>query len=121
MVPKVISWYTDDFGTTNYSIMKTMEPYLSHSERKILESGEFVDFPISIKHLPFAFECRALRLKKEECSPKSKASDASVATESSTASTEASVASSVHSANVPRQVPNAPEDDMDSLLDFLMA
>jgi hypothetical protein len=123
MVPKIVSWYTDDFGTTNYSVMKTLEPYLNHTERKVIDSQEFTEYPISIKYLPFSFECRALHLNAELASPQSKPTDAaSVATQSSTSSTTSSIASSIPSVKVTMQAPNEAEadDDIDSLLDYLM-
>ena len=133
ILPRVCQWYANDFGETNYAILKTLEPYLGLEERKMLHSADFEKFPIIIKHLPFSFECHKLKLKRDQpqylpCIRSSFSEEEEIlSTHSSISgklSSQSSTHSSTHSSTVsaPLNVLDAPaaDTDMDSLLEFLM-
>jgi len=111
MLPRVCQWYASDFGESNYSILKTLERYLGHHERKFLDSIEFANFPVTLKYLPFDFECHTLVLKDE---PFLQTGSFDTEASSDSSSFLPSSVSEVHTVNT------MTEADADSLLDHLM-
>ncbi|CAB9517759.1 expressed unknown protein [Seminavis robusta] len=117
VLPRLCQWYAEDFGSTNYSVLKTLEPYVHHHERKILASSDFASLPITPKYLSFSFDCRKLVSKEEQFYTATGTLASSGSSEMST------VSSSVMSG--PMTLSDGPistdgENDIDSLLDFLM-
>lgn len=109
VLPRLCQWYEADFGSTNYAVLKTLEPYLNQQERKILRSPDFLSYPISVKYLPFRFDCTKLDLKEEPFTTvtpslsveTSSSVDSSAASSSeASSSVESSVASSAAESSV---------------------
>lgn len=135
VLPRVCQWYANDFGETNYAVLKTLEPYLEQAEQSILHSADFAKFPINIKYLPFSFQNRRVTLKLDQPHfrrSKYEDDDELRSTQSgiySQSTTNSSTHSSVHSFVTTKgtthlRIVDAPpvidNDDMDSLLAFLM-
>jgi Protein of unknown function, DUF547 len=115
VLPRVCQWYANDFGSTNYSVLKALAPYLNHHERKIIASSEFPSFPITTKYLPFSFDCRKPGLREDQSTTyfSMESSDLSVMSGSGS-----SVSHQLTLSDAPTIMDN--DNDVDSLLDFLM-
>jgi hypothetical protein len=68
-LPRVCQWFSGDFGGgSNDDILRRIEHYLSEDKRRLLatcwiERGKRVNFgDLSVKFLPYSFECRFLGL-----------------------------------------------------------
>jgi len=131
ILPRVCQWYADDFGETNYAVLKTLEPNLGQDEQKILHSSDFASFPIVIKYLPFNFESHRLTLNTRILLPEGVehydlTGPKYFVEEDDMMSIHSTTHSSTHSSSGgsggPLSVMDAPpaDGDMDDLLEFLM-
>ena len=61
-LPRVCSWYLEDFGETQNELLKNIQDYLNSEDKKLLIQSLEDSSNITVKPLPFKFVCRNLTL-----------------------------------------------------------
>ena len=67
-LPRVCEWFLDDFGGSEESLLRQIEPYLLEDVRRQLETcrsretGSYDMNLVTVRYQAYSFECRPLQL-----------------------------------------------------------